>query len=508
MLLIVILLATSAPADPAREVRVDVRQTKGQLDRFFQFCVGSDHASVDMRAANQEQLALVRKELGFRYIRFHGIFHDDMGVYREKDGLPVYNFDRIDQLYDSFLHIGMKPFVELSFMPTDLASGKKLMFWWKGNVTPPKDYSKWGGLIEAFVRHLEDRYGKPEVESWFFEVWNEPNLAVFWAGNQADYFKLYDVTAAAIKKVDPLCRVGGPSTAGVGWIPEFIQHCLQGNQPLDFISTHTYAVKKFVDADGRTNNQLSGNVNSIASSVDQASREVSASKMPRLPIYFTEWSTSSSSRDPVHDDYLSASFILDKIKKSQGKLLAMSYWTYSDLFEETGPPPTPFHGGFGLLNREGIRKASFFAYKYLNELGDQELQDADAQSIACRDGRGVSILAWNHTLPHLDSSDQKYFVVKHPAAAIAPLTIRITNLPAGTYHLEIHRAGYQANDAYSAFIDMGRPRRLSAAQLAALQDASSDRAETDESVVVGSDGLFARTVSMRENDVVLVSVRR
>jgi xylan 1,4-beta-xylosidase len=228
--------------------------------------------------------------------------------------------------------------------------------------------------------------------------------------------------------------------------------------------------------------------------------------MPGLPLYFTEWNSSYSPRDPIHDTYLNATFILDKLKKCGGQLQSMSYWTYSDLFEEAGPPPAPFHGGFGLLNREGIRKASFFAYKYLNELGDQELRNSDAQSWATRHENKTAILLWDHTLPDQDQPDQVYFLRKHPPAAIASILVKITDLPPGRYSLEIHRTGYESNDAYSAYIDMGRPNKLSPEQLKTLQQHSADQAEQSETITIAPGEDFLRSIPMRQNDIVLLTL--
>jgi xylan 1,4-beta-xylosidase len=493
----------SSAAEP-RQITLDFRQIKGPRDTFYKFCVGSERAGVMLREINQKQLALAHQELGFQYIRFHGIFHDDMEAYREHDGEPVYDWSRIDALYDSFHKIGLKPFIEMSFMPRDLASGHKTVFWWNGNITPPRDFGKWADFIEAFAQHLTDRYGKDEVRQWYFEVWNEPNLKDFWSSDQTTYFHLYDVTVAAIKKVDPEYRVGGPATAGIAWIPETIQHCHDQHIPLDFISTHTYAVTGFFDADGKAVNRLSTDYNSIAHDVQHVRREIESSAMPGLPLHFTEWNSSYSPRDPVHDTYLNATFILDRLKKCQGQLQSMSYWTYSDLFEEAGPPPAPFHGGFGLLNREGIRKASFFAYKYLNELGDQELQNTDAQSWATRHENRAAILVWDHTLPNQDQPDQVYYLKKHPPAALAPMPVKIIGLPPGRYSLEIHRTGYESNDAYSAYIDMGRPTKLSPEQLRILQQLSADQAEQSETVTISPGEDFHRSIPLRQNDIVLL----
>ena len=222
-------------------INLDFNKVKGKFNTMFKECIGAGRANEGLRADWQQQLAYVKKECDFKYIRMHGLLTDDMGVYREdKNGNPEYNFQYVDVLYDFILSIGMKPFVELGFMPEALASGKQTIFWWRGNVTPPKDYNKWAELIRTLTLHFTQRYGANEVKTWYFEVWNEPNLNVngFWAGTQEEYFKLYKYSAEAIKSVNKEYRVGGPATAGAAWEPEMIDFCMKNSVSLDFISTH------------------------------------------------------------------------------------------------------------------------------------------------------------------------------------------------------------------------------------------------------------------------------
>ena len=509
-LALTVLAATAVPAiADQRPIFADMNAIAGPRDMAWQDCVGADHPGILLRHDNLAQLKLVHDELGFKFIRFHGILHDDMEVYREVNGKPVYNFDKIDAVYDAILKTGMKPFVEIGFMPHDLASGTKTIFYWQGNGSPPKDWGKWSDFMTAFARHLEARFGVAEVRSWRFEVWNEPNLDGFWTdGNQKTYFQLYDVTAKAIKAVDPALLVGGPSTAGAAWVPEFLAHTKASGAPVDFISTHTYGVNGgFLDEKGEGDNKLAPQSGSISNDVWKVRGEIQADA-PGLPLYFTEWSTSYNPRDPIHDDYLSAAFILDKLKKTEGGAQSMSYWTYTDLFEEAGPPPSSFHGGFGLVNREGIRKAAYFAYKYLNQLGAQALADADTRSVLTKTDRGFAGLIWDYTTPDQKESNRPFFRKTRPAPAIAPAELKVTNLAPGTYRLTLSRTGYEANDAYTQYLKWGMPKDLSADQIAELQRRSADQPETTAVVTVGADGLFRRTIAMRQNDVILVKLEK
>jgi xylan 1,4-beta-xylosidase len=504
-----VLAGTPTAAQPIRHIVADMTAVSGPRDMAWQDCVGADHPGILLRPANLAHLKLAHDEIGFKFIRFHGIFHDDMEAYREVGGQPVYNFDKIDAVYGAILKTGMKPLVEIGFMPSDLASDTRTIFYWKANGSPPKDWGRWADFITAFTRHLEARFGKAEVQAWRFEVWNEPNLDGFWTkGDQNAYFRLYDTTTKAIKAVDPALKVGGPSTAGAAWVPEFLAHARSADVPVDFITTHAYGVDGgFLDEKGEGDNKLSPLPGSISNDVWKVRMQIQADR-PGLPLYFTEWSTSYNPRDPIHDDYLSAAFILDKLKKTEGGAQSMSYWTYSDLFEEAGPPPASFHGGFGLINREGIRKASFFAYKYLNQLGPLALAGSDDRSYVSRNGDNFAGLFWDYTTPEQPESNRPFYRKLRPATPVASIDLNVKKLKPGAYRLSVFRTGFRANDAYSQYIAWGRPDDLSADQIEQLRRLTRDIPEMDVTVSVGADGTLHRSIAMRTNDVVLVKLEK
>jgi len=498
---------------PERIISADLLNVKGPLNTMFKACVGAGRANEGLRADWQSQLTRVHNECGFTYIRMHGLFCDDMGVYREdKTGRPEYNWQYIDELYD-FLHgIGMKPFVELGFMPSALASGRQTIFWWKGNVTLPKDFNKWADFVRAFTTHLKERYGEDEVRTWYFEVWNEPNLSGFFAGKQEDYFHLYDVTAKAIKSVSPAYRVGGPATAGCGWIPEFIRFCTTNGSPVDFVSTHTYAVDQgFLDENGQNGTVLSQNPRAIYGEMIDSRNKIKASAMPNLELHFTEWSASYTPSDPIHDSYHSAAFILDKIKNAGTAVASMSYWVFTDIFEEAGPRFTPFHGGFGLVNYEGINKPAFYAYQFLNRLGETELQSSDAASWVCTDkSGGVQVLVWDFTLTHpaTKENNQVYYKRDLPSHPKSKVTLALSGISAGQYSLAVYRVGYRANDAYAAYLDFGSPNQLTKAQVAKIKGMSDGKPERVENIKVAADGNVRETLEIRDNDVCFVTLTK
>ena len=225
-------------------------------------------------------------------------------------------------------------------------------------------------------------------------------------------------------------------------------------------------------------------------------QQISASPFPGLPLYFTEWSTSYTPRDSVHDSYISAPYILTKLKASQGLAQGMSYWTYTDLFEEPGPPTAPFQGGFGLLNPEGIRKPAYFAYKYLHALQGDSLATSDPQAMLSTKDGNIAAVIWDFEKPDQKVSNRSFFTKTIPSHPAAPVNLRVTHLvPNAAYRLEVYRTGCHANDAYTAYIEMGSPKDLSAKQIAQLNELTRDIPETDKIMRSGADGTIEITIA-------------
>jgi len=501
--------------DSNRVIQADLTQVKGPSSMVWQDCVGAGRVGEGLRAGWREQLEDCRREIGFKYIRMHGLLHDELGVYSEDAaGNPRYNWQYIDDVYDFLLSIGMRPFVEISFMPNALASGNRTIFFWKANVSAPKDYAKWDALITALVKHWTDRYGVDEVKKWRFEIWNEPQLSIFFQpppGKSARdaYLELYEHTAKDVCSVNPDYIVGGP--AGPGWFRELINDATQKNLPLDFISFHPYGLAggpTGLDETGESLLYLSSDLNAVARGANRPIPTIRNSAKTNLPIYITEWSSSYSSRDPIHDTYFEAPYILQQLRNTEA-MSSMSYWTFTDVFEENGPGWRPFHGGFGLINYQGIKKSAYWAYWCLAQLGPTEIKSSDAQSYICTGGKGgYQVLFWNLTDPiqgrvNGQPSDQAFFTKPLVAKEIAPVNVKLTNIPAGKYKLDTYRIGYKLNDPYSEFIGMGRPMDLSRQDVAKLKALSSGKPDSESSVTVN--GEYSSTLPMLENSVYLLT---
>jgi xylan 1,4-beta-xylosidase len=513
LLLVVIAIAYGVnPTPPAyaavrspRLVSLDFQSVQAPLVSPGLVCIGGEHAALELNSESLRQLAIAHRECGFKFIRFHGVLAPDMkDVARAGNGKLVYHWGKIDRLYSDLLRAGVKPIVELSFMPTALASGKQTVFFYHGNITMPQSMAQWSSFITAFVGHLERRFGRAQVRSWYFEVWNEPNYSAFFTKGFHSYMALYAATARAVKSVDEQLRVGGPATSGLGWINRFIKHCYTQHVPLDFISAHTYGCGPHRWADGAKGLRVNGDPSSISGGITEVLGKIHKSPFPRLPLLITEWGPSYSSRDPMHDTYFQAVYLLENLKQVGTGPRIMSYWALSDIFDEDGPQVRPFEGGFGLFNPQGIEKPSFFALKYLHEIRGRQIADADQESWATRRGGGISFLAWDYRWPRQTSPDHIFFKQQHPSTPARPLILKIIHVPAGRYRLEMFREGYRHNDAYTRYEKMGSPARLNQWQLSRLRVATADKPVVDHPVLVNNVGTFRQVIPMRSNGVILL----
>lgn len=475
-------------------IAADAGESAGGLDHAWEEMTGSGNARLYLKegwsARTLAHLKDARENLGMKTVRFHGIFGDEVGLYQ---GPGKYDFSGVDRVYDGVLAAGVLPFVELSFMPKELASNGARGFplGYRPFIAPPKSYEEWGKMIEAFTRHLVERYGLAEVKTWYFEVWNEPNLSVFWSGNMEDYWRLYDLTARTIKAVSPELQVGGPSSSGVGggWIYEFLKHCAETNAPLDFLSTHGYyanddfatlkkiADKNFPGAPALTGRHYYDQMRLIHFLLDKFSR-------PELPVFITEWGSNVvySYSLPLgvgpneHDLPNDAAFMPKAIKEVNGYTAGFSHWTYSDVFEEWGLPgehwpikTAAFHGGFGLITIDGIHKPSYHAFAFLHRMGKNliktESQSDKVDALITLDGGRFSAIVWYW----LDTA-----IKREQGGREAAVSLEVKNLPAVLDGKTIYafRIDQDHGNPFPEWIKMGKPGNLSPEQVRRLQDQS------------------------------------
>ncbi len=454
---------------------VDARSKGRPFPHYWEQCVGSCHAVMGLRSDWREQLEKAHRELGFQYVRFHGLLNDEMSVCLKETNpwakdAPVtlrYSFFNIDSIFDFLLSIGMKPFIELGFMPEALASGTTTCFHYKGNITPPANYDDWGELIRRLTQHLVDRYGLSEVRTWFFEVWNEPNLKFFWDGSKEEYFKLYQYSARAIKSVDSQLRVGGPATSVNSWIPDILEFCRQNDVPIDFVSTHHYptddplwknsdlSMEEFFAQFGH---ELGKYERGILRKMTAKAR----SEAGNMPLYYTEWNTSAVLPDAIHDDCYSAALVAKTIADNDGLVDGYSFWTFSDLFEEAGQFAAPFHGGFGLQTIHGIPKPTYRVFELLHHLGNERLAVTGSHStvemLAVKCDSDLTLMVYNHNIPDAEIYEEDVEITLN---GITP-----------TGSVLIQRIDSQYVNPKQKWIDLGCPEYPSREQLAQIEEAS------------------------------------
>jgi xylan 1,4-beta-xylosidase len=442
----------------AVEFRCDLLETSGPLPHFWEHTVGSGHAPLALRADWQRQLQRCHEELGFQHVRFHGILSDDMGTLVDEQDRLLYSFFNADQILDFLLSIGMKPFIELSFMPRALAAGSKTVFRYRGIVTPPRSYRQWRTLIHKLIEHWVDRYGIEEVRSWFFEIWNEPNLKAFWTRTQSEYFRLYRHTVQAIKEIDDQLRVGGPATAKNEWIAEFLDFCDRHGLPADFVSTHHYPTDALGTEGEDTLTQLAQSQRGKLLELAQDTKRRTRGR----PLYYTEWNSSSNPRDSLHDQPYTAAVIVKTMLDANGLAEGYSFWTFSDIFEENYFPAEPFQGGFGLLNIYDLAKPSYRAFELLHRLGDRQLlvdglhETVDAWVVLRNEA--ATVMLTNHALP------------RHAIEA-ERVRIRLTGAqPSNGAFVERIDEGHA--NVLAHWREMGEPQYLTQGQKERLQSAS------------------------------------
>jgi xylan 1,4-beta-xylosidase len=469
---LVVLSALCSQALAQETIQIDATAQSSPFPHFWEQMFGSGRAILTLRESYRDDIRAVKQVADFKYVRFHAIFHDEVGVYNEDEhGQPVYNFSYVDQIYDGLLKNGVKPFVEISFMPRKLAFNPDALhpFWYKPNVSPPKNMDRWDDLIKHFAQHLVDRYGIDEVSTWYFEVWNEPNID-FWNGipRQRSYFDLYAHTARALKSVSPRLRVGGPATAAAAWIGDFLKFTAANRVPVDFVSTHAYADDSVEDLFG-TSAEIPMD-DRVCHAAGKAQGEIKASATPSLPLFLTEWNVQGMM--DARDTTFVAAALANTVRECDGVVNLMSFWTFSDVFEEAGPISKPFVNGFGLRAKGGINKPSYYAYGLLHQLGTERLAKDSSNAIVTRGAAGeIEIAVWN---------------VADPGQPGAKKTIDLAfrHLPQDA-SVSIQRIDDDHGNVLKPFAAMGQPLDPTSDQVTQLNRASALAAPSEAKLSAG-----------------------
>ena len=486
----------------------DINKTGNPVNKVWNFGYNTCQAPLLLRQDLPQQIKMA-KEAGFRYLRFHNIFSDKVGIYNENDaGEPVYNFDNFDKIFDKLIQNGMLPFMEISFCPEALKVSEKTIMFYKASTSIPASYEKWTGLIKEMISHAIERYGVSCVRKWYFEVWNEPDL-IFFDGNMEDYFDLYDYTVLAIKSVEPSLRVGGPATSKCAWISEFIDHVEKGSEisgfkplPCDFIATHAYPsdLPFYTKAHGDVKLQKSDVLTKMFTEVKE---KIESSSLKGTPLIMGEWNSSAGPLAFNHDEKNNAAFIVKTLNELKNVIDGSLYWNLSDIFEEFGFQYLPFHGGYGLFTVNNIPKSSYNAFKFLSLIDGEELKDEngvfvnDSRSyLASYDKKGqvINILIYHYIEP--DSQTTEAWNVNIVIEGIQPETVSYKS--------------YGINDntgsAYEHWRGLGSPEYLTPETMLYLSEKSKPEEDTQILFKDRKSGTYTLNETLHPGDVKLIQI--
>jgi xylan 1,4-beta-xylosidase len=489
-LLVPVILGTGLcrPLLAQEQIEIDATAQTSPFPHFWEEMFGSGRAILSLRESYRDDLRAVKQATDFRYVRFHAILHDEVGVYNEDEhGNPVYNFAYVDQIYDGLLKNGVRPVVEISFMPKKLAFNPDALhpFWYKQNVSPPKSWEKWDGLMTHFAQHLVDRYGIDEVSKWYFEVWNEPNID-FWNGipRKQSYFELYAHTSHDLKSVNPRLQVGGPATAAAAWVDDFLKYAAENHVPVDFVSSHGYADDTVENLFG-TNEDIPMD-DRVCRAIGKVRKQIRASAMPNLPLFWTEWNVQGMNES--RDTSFVGTGLANTIRECDGLVNMMSFWTFSDVFEEGGPIPQPFEGEFGLRAKGGINKPSYYDFALLHQLGDRRIANPSSNVIVTRRSDGtLAVAVWNLVDPGKTGTAKN-------------IQLRFRGLPADA-KVSISRVDDDHGNTLAAYKAMGSPVDPTEAQVKELNRETDPGAAEQRALIDGRLNL-----SLNSNALLLIKV--
>lgn len=469
----------------------------------WQFCVGSGNAKLALQTDYQEQLKYIHDQLGFKRVRFHGIFNDGLYVVRGLDDLFNLNIDtpnireisfqQVGKILDAVIKSGVKPFIEIGMMPRLLAKDDKSIFKYKDYVSMPKNINEWNNLVQYFIQFIVNRYGIDEVKTWYFEVWNEPDIPNFFNGTIEDYFELYANTANTIKELEPSLMVGGPATSKSKWINEFKLFCETNNVPFDFVSTHHYPGDALGHSFDRSKHQekimnvisqQSTSFLSVARAVILNEEKIKNSPSNLLlnnakktkeicgevPVFYTEWNVTSNTVAPQNDTQMNAAYIVKTVLELEDVIEGHSFWTFSDIFEELAYFTDPFHGGFGLLTIDGIEKPNFNGFKFLNELGDEKCiireNDEHVHVSIHRFKSGYQLILTNHYFDINNGYSEEFEFNIKGIRNVDRITVKSINQFEG--------------NSYTNWLNMGSPKPLNHNEIQQLRKSSIPNEKNQE----------------------------
>jgi xylan 1,4-beta-xylosidase len=489
-------------------IRIDPNKVAGEYKHNFNKVIGSGHLGLALYERTLKHLEMAHRDLGVEYLRCHGLLsgspdlcswanqssaglNPELGFDTDQlagEGDVMANYAFIDLIIDRLLDIGIRPFVEIGFMPRILATGRQTLMRWDAYTTPPRDYLLWEELIEGLMRHWVKRYGKREMLEWYYEVWNEPNLEGFWHSTMDEYNRLYASTAKVVKGVDGGFRVGGPATAGraTSHIDAFLGFCQQTRTPVDFVTSHSYSANT-ASRKGEFSYHQVAEPTFLANRFQQMRDEIDASAIPGLPLHITEYNSTTSTHEIIHDLPFNAAYLARTLSEAQAPA-SLSYWAVSDIFVEETIPRAEFHGGFGMINIHDIPKPTYTMFHFFSQLGDKVLDRTGNSLFTLREDDHIVGVLWN---PNDNSRDTQQLDVG--------LELPATGL---RYTVRTLLIDEENGNPYRTWEMLGRERNPSRAQVELLRESSKPMCKYHDQEF--KDGIMRLTLTLAKNAVQLV----
>ncbi|MEX0331409.1 MAG: hypothetical protein AB3N64_08310 [Puniceicoccaceae bacterium] len=495
-------------------MNIDSTKKAPPLKHPWSKCITVGRGYELLRADLQEHLRFLQKEFGYRHIRFHASFHDDVDVVQKlPDGEIVYRWTQLDHIYDFLMEAGFDPIVEINPMPTALASGDKTFFWYKMNITPPASYREWEHFLQAYIEHTVERYGIERVRRWYFEVWNEPNLRDnFWTGTMEEYYELYASCARVIKGFDSALSIGGPASAGGTEMLPFLHWCRERDVPVNFVSYHSYPQGETSSYRSAAESPSEPGMHFVDGAI-QWKQELDEAGFGDLPLFMTEWNSQAHGPDWkavwVGNEYVNNLFagaaVCHLAHSCDDALDVMGWWVASDVFEEGGPQVEPYGNRFqyyGMLTIDGVPKSSYHAFKFMNRMRGEryavsipEGNPATRGAIVTDERSCTRALIWNCVFPHVSGEIWEQTIeLPVPVNMRSRKEIRVT----------LAQVKEGLGSAYEYWKSMGAPANLTRIE----QELLAARAEPayTSSMVEVIDGKVVVPVTLRQNEFVFIEV--
>ncbi len=458
-------------------MRKSRRRTAFRTPHSFQVFTSVGRAKEILLAPIQDMLRIIQREIGFQYIKFHGILSDDMIVYDEDEaGTPAYCFTYVDMVTDFLVSIGLKPLIQLSFMPRALAeTPERIRFYSPMIMGVPKDWNKWEALVHALTMHFLERYGKHEVEQWLFSPWNEPDtdLSMYGFEKVEDFYELHRRSFRAVKSCDRNLRFGGASLQPLfheenNFGRKYFQWCMENDCRPDFFNINYYDldVSHYPDRniwENVANNYLRLSVapDSLAHFIDTLKRRIRADGLEKLPVFMTEWNSTALHDDLVSDTCFKSVYIVKNVLENYNKLDSLGYWLLSDLHGEYRASPQLFHGGLGLFTYNGIKKPGYYAYLFLSRMGTEVLKKGDGYFVT-RSEKGFQIMLYYYVhfteLYAMGEPFDMTFTDRYtpfPENRKKQMTIHLTGMKNGDYRLKERWVNRNSGSCFDQWVKMG-----------------------------------------------------